>query len=151
VRDRRPLLHIDAQGERVRRDGIDGVFCIAGGPLSFPDAAILDAVTLRSLPMRVAALPAVDALTHAVEAYLSGVGSPLTNAIALGAVKLQYGSLRASINSDERAREDNLIASCMANVACGNARLGQGHALSLPLEGHLDLPHPYGVGCCCPR
>lgn len=126
--------------------------CIAGGPLSFPDAAILDAVTLRSLPMRVAALPAVDALTHAVEAYLSGVGSPLTDAIALGAVKLQYGSLRASINSDdERAREDNLIASCMANVACGNARLGQRHALSLPLEGHLDRPVPMASGCCCPR
>ena len=211
--------HIDAQGERVRRDGIDGVICIGGGsvmctgkgiaivatngkpmaectgvgqfsrralpmimvpttagsgsevsqwtivkdeerhlkllgggPLSFPDAAILDAVTLRSLPMRVAALPAVDALTHAVEAYLSGIGSHLTDTIALGAVRLQFGSLRASINSDdERAREDNLVASCMANVACGNARLGHGHALSLPLEGHLDLPHPYGVGVLLPE
>ena len=211
--------HIDAQGERVRRDGIDGVICIGGGsvmctgkgiaivatnrkpmaectgvgkfdkralpmimvpttagsgsevsqwtivkdeerhlkllgggPLSFPDAAILDAVTLRSLPMRVAALPAVDALTHAVEAYVSGIGSHLTDAIALGAVRLQFGSLRASINSDdERAREDNLVASCMANVACGNARLGHGHALSLPLEGHLDLPHPYGVGVLLPE
>jgi len=94
----------------------------------------------------------VDALTHAVEAYLSGVGSPLADAIALGAVKLQYGSLRASINSDdERAREDNLIASCLANVAWGNARLGQRHALSLPLEGHLDLPHRYGVGALLPE
>lgn len=211
--------HIDHQGERVRRDTIDGVVCIGGGsvmctgkgiaivatnrkpmaectgvgqfdkralpmimvpttagsgsevsqwtivkdevrhlkllgggPLSFPDAAILDAVTLRSLPMRVAALPAVDALSHAVEAYLSGIGSPLTDSIALGAVRLQFGSLRASITSDdERAREDNLIASCMANVACGNARLGHGHALSLPLEGHLDLPHPYGVGVLLPE
>ena len=211
--------HIDDQGARVRRDGIDGVICIGGGsvmctgkgiaivatnrrpmaectgvgtfdkkalpmimvpttagsgsevsqwtivkdeerhlkllgggPLSFPDAAILDPVTLRSLPMRVAALPAVDALTHGVEAYLSAIASPLTDAVALGAVRLQYGSLRASINSDdERAREDNLIASCMANIACGNARLGHGHALSLPLEGQLDLPHPYGVGVLLPH
>lgn len=120
---------------------------LGGGPLSFPDAAILDPVTLHSLPMRVAALPAVDALTHGAEAYFSSIGSHLTDAVALAAVKLQYGSLRASINSDdERAREDNLIASCMANIACGNARLGHGHALSLPMEGHLDLPHPYGVG-----
>ena len=125
---------------------------LGGGPLSFPDVAILDAVTLRSLPMRVAALPAVDALTHAVEAYLSGMGSPLTDAIAIGAVRLQFGALRAAINSDdERAREDNLMASCMANVACGNARLGHGHALSLPLEGQLDLPHPYGVGVLLPE
>lgn len=211
--------HIDDQGERVRREGIDGVVCVGGGsvmctgkgiaivatnrkpmrdctgvgnfdrkalpmimvpttagsgsevsqwtivkdderhlkllgggPLSFPDAAVLDPVTLSSLPMRVAALPAVDALTHGVEAYLSGIGSPLTDAIALAAVRLQHGSLRASINSDdERAREDNLIASCMANVACGNARLGHGHALSLPLEGHLDLPHPIGVGVLLPH
>ena len=211
--------HIDDQGERVRREGIDGVVCIGGGsvmctgkgiaivatndkpirdctgvgqfdrkalpmimvpttagsgsevsqwtivkdeerhlkllgggPLSFPDAAILDPVTLSSLPMRVAALPAVDALTHGVEAYLSGIASPLTDAIALGAVREQYGSLRASINSeDAAAREANLVASCMANVACGNARLGHGHALSLPLEGHLDLPHPYGVGVLLPH
>ena len=39
----------------------------------------------------------------------------------------------------------------MANIACGNARLGHGHALSLPLEGHLDLPHPYGVGVLLPH
>ena len=211
--------HIDAQGERVRQDGIDGIVCIGGGsvmctgkgiaivatnhkpmrdctgvgrfdrkalpmimvpttagsgsevsqwtivkdeerhlkllgggPLSFPDAAILDPVTLASLPMRVAALPAVDALTHGVEAYLSGIASPLTDAVALGAVRLQYGSLRASINSDDpAAREANLVASCMANIACGNARLGHGHALSLPLEGHLDLPHPFGVGVLLPH
>lgn len=211
--------HIDSQGERVRRERIDGVVCIGGGsvmctgkgiaivatnhkpmaectgvgrfdrkalpmimvpttagsgsevsqwtivkdeerhlkllgggPLSFPDAAILDPATLRSLPMHVAALPAVDALTHGVEAYLSSIASPITDALALGAVRLQFGSLRASINSDdERAREDNLVASCMANIACGNARLGHGHALSLPLEGHLDLPHPYGVGVLLPH
>ena len=211
--------HIDAEGERARRESIDGVVCIGGGsvmctgkgiaivatnrkpmaectgvgqfdrkalpmimvpttagsgsevsqwtivkdevrhlkllgggPLSFPDAAVLDPVTLASLPMHVAALPAVDALTHGVEAYLSGIASPLTDAVALGAVRLQYGSLRASIASDDQqAREDNLVASCMANVACGNARLGHGHALSLPLEGQLDLPHPYGVGVLLPE
>lgn len=65
---------------------------------------------------------------------------------------LQYGSLRASINADdERARAANPIASCMANMGCGNAQLGHGHALSLPMEGHLDLPHPYGVGVLLPH
>lgn len=125
---------------------------LGGGPLSFPDAAILDPVTLRSLPMHMAALPAVDALTHGVEAYLSSIASPITDALALGSVRLQFASLRASINSDdERAREDNLVASCMSNIACGNARLGHGHALLLPLEGQLNLPHPYGVGVLLPQ
>lgn len=136
----------------IVKDEVRHLKLLGGGPLSFPDAAILDPATLRSLPMRTAALPAVDALTHGVEAYFSSIGSPLTDAVALAAVKLQYGSLRASINSDdEQAREDNLVASCMANVACGNARLGHGHALSLPMEGHLDLPHPYGVGILLPE
>lgn len=211
--------HIDDQGRRVRREGIDGVVCVGGGsvmctgkgiaivatndkpmrectgvgrfdrkalpmimvpttagsgsevsqwtivkdeerhlkllgggPLSFPDAAILDPVTLGSLPMHVAVLPAVDALTHGVEAYLSGIASPLTDAVALAAVKLQHRSMRASINSDDPgAREENLVASCMANIACGNARLGHAHALSLPLEGQLDLPHPIGVGVLLPH
>ncbi len=136
----------------IVKDEVRHLKLLGGGPLSFPDAAILDPVTLRSLPMHVAALPAVDALTHGVEAYLSGIASPLTDAVALAAVRLQAASLRASINSDDdRAREDNLVASCMANIACGNARLGHGHALSLPLEGHLDLPHPYGVGVLLPH
>ena len=136
----------------IVKDEVRHLKLLGGGPLSFPDAAILDPVTLRSLPMRVAALPAVDALTHGVEAYFSAIGSHLTDAVAIAAVKLQYGSLRASINSDdEQAREDNLIASCMGNIACGNARLGHGHALSLPMEGHLDLPHPYGVGILLPE
>ena len=136
----------------IVKDEVRHLKLLGGGPLSFPDAAVLDPVTLASLPMHVAALPAVDALTHGVEAYLSGIASPLTDAVALGAVRLQYGSLRASIASDDQqAREDNLVASCMANVACGNARLGHGHALSLPLEGQLDLPHPYGVGVLLPE
>lgn len=124
---------------------------LAGGPLAFPAAAVLDPVTLASLPMHVAALPAVDALTHALEAYVSGIASPITDALALSAARLQFRSLRASINSDDpAARADNLLASCMANVACGNARLGHAHALSLPMEGELDLPHPYGVGVLMP-
>lgn len=125
---------------------------VGGGPLSFPDVAILDPVTLATLPPRAAAGSAVDALTHAVEALFSSLATPLTDALALEAVRLQAGSMRRSILSDdEKARADNLLASSMANMACGNARLGLAHALSLPLEAHLDLPHTIGVGVLIPR
>ncbi|MGI4800142.1 MAG: hypothetical protein ACRYG8_40145, partial [Janthinobacterium lividum] len=94
----------------IVKDEVRHLKLLGGGPLSFPDAAILDPVTLRSLPMNVAALPAVDALSHGVEAYLSGIISPITEALALASVRLQFASLRASINSDdERAREDKLV------------------------------------------
>ena len=125
---------------------------VGGGPLSFPQAAILDPVTLETLPPRAAAASAVDALTHAVEALFSSLATPLTDALALEAVRLQAGSMRRSILSDDMAaRADNLLASAMANIACGNSRLGLAHTLSLPLEARLDLPHAIGVGVLIPR
>ena len=124
---------------------------LAGGPLSFPAIAILDPVVLTTLPKAAAVLPAVDALTHAIEAYLSDLATPLTDALALEAARLQAASMRASIlDGDVAARGRNLLASAMSNIACGNARLGHAHALSLPLEGHLDLAHPLGVGTLTP-
>ena len=126
---------------------------VCGGPLSFPDVAILDPVVLDSLPTPIAAATGVDALTHALEAYTSSLASPITDAIALAAIRLQFGCLRASIcaNDDVQARADNIMASSMANVACGNARLGHAHTLSLPLESLVDLPHTLGVGVLMPH
>lgn len=125
---------------------------VGGGPLSFPQVAILDPVTLETLPPRAAAASAVDALTHAVEALFSSLATPLTDALAVEAVRLQVRSMRRSILSDDpAARADNLLASAMANIACGNSRLGLAHALSLPLEARLDLPHAIGVGVLLPR
>ncbi len=124
---------------------------LAGGPLSFPAVAVLDPAVLATLRGSAAVLPAVDALTHAIEAYLSDLASPLTDALALESARLQAASMRASIlDGDEAARADNLLASAMSNIACGNARLSHAHALSLPLEGHLDLAHPLGVGTLVP-
>jgi alcohol dehydrogenase class IV len=126
---------------------------VGGGPLSFPDVAILDPAVLDSLPTRIAAGTGVDALTHAVEAYMSGSASPITDAVALEAIRLQAGCLRASVCgvNDIRARAANIMASTMANIACGNARLGHGHTLSLPLESLVDLPHVLGVGVLLPH
>ena len=124
---------------------------LAGGPLSFPAVAILDPCVLASLPRGAAVMSAVDALTHAIEAYLTDLATPLTDALALEAASLQAGSMRASIlDGDAEARARNLMASAMSNIACGNARLSHAHALSLPLEGHLDLAHPFGVGTLVP-
>jgi alcohol dehydrogenase class IV len=126
---------------------------VCGGPLSFPDLAILDPVTLESLPIHVAAATGIDALTHALEAYTSSLGAPITDALALDAVKLLSASLRRAVCAahDVEARSACMIASSMANMACGNARLGHAHTLSLPLESLLDMPHPLGVGVLMPH
>ena len=125
---------------------------VAGGPMSFPEVAILDPVVLESLPPRVSAVASVDALTHALEAYFTRLATPLTDAVAIEAMRLLVANLDGSIHrGDVQAREDHLLASTMANVACGNARLGLAHSLSIPLEGRFDLPHGIGVGVLMPR
>jgi alcohol dehydrogenase class IV len=125
---------------------------VGGGPGSFPAVAILDPVVLESLPARASAVASVDALTHAIEAYFTDLATPLTDAIALEAVRLLVANLDGSIHRREAAaREQHLLASTMANIACGNARLGLAHSLSIPLEGKLDLAHGIGVGVLLPR
>jgi len=119
----------------VTRDDENHAKLVCGGPLSFPDLAILDPVTLESLPTRVAAATGVDALTHALEAYTSGLASPITDALALDAVRLLSDSLRRSVCAtyDIEARSANMIVSSMANIACGNAETEPcTHAVSAP-------------------
>lgn len=125
---------------------------IVGGGACFPTVALLDPATLASLPKGLAAASAVDALCHALEAYFSRLSTPLTDALAIGAAKTLHSRMRASIlDRDPVAQADHLLASSMANMACGNARLGLGHALASPLEEELGVPHTTGVAVLLPR
>ncbi len=125
---------------------------VGGGPLSFPEVAILDPVVLASVPGKVAAIAGIDAMTHALEACFTELATPLTDAMALAALRCQLDSLRASIHErSEASRNQVLLAAAMANIACGNARLGLAHSLSFPLESRLDLAHGLGVGVLMPR
>ncbi|OPG70119.1 alcohol dehydrogenase, partial [Pseudomonas ogarae] len=85
----------------------------------------------------------VDALVHAVEAYLSLNASLITDAIALGAIKLIAKALpKAYANpSNLHAREDMATGSLMAGMAFGNAGVGAVHALAYPLGGRFNIAH----------
>ena len=126
---------------------------VCGGPQCFPDVAILDPIVLESLPGLIGAATGVDALTHAIEAYISRFSSPISDALALEAVRILSSSLRQSICREGavQAKLANLRASTLANMACGHARLGHAHTLSLALESLVDLPHTLGVGVLLPR
>jgi alcohol dehydrogenase class IV len=113
-----------------------------GSPLMYPPLAILDAELLLSLPFQQAAASGLDALSHAVEACLTTQATPLTNALALGAVELLGRHLvKAAETRSLEAKESCLLASSMANLACGNARLGLNHALTWPISSLFELPH----------
>ena len=85
----------------------------------------------------------VDALVHAIEAYISINRSPITDAIALGAIKVIARALpKAYANpNDLLAREDMATASLMAGMAFGNAGVGAVHALAYPLGGRFNIAH----------
>ena len=113
-------------------------------PLAYPRVAILDATLLASVPYRQAIYSGADALTHAMEAYLTSLATPITDALALSAVRLIAGNLRQAVSSDDlAAKEQTLVGSAIANMACGNAKLGLAHLLTRPINT-LFPAVPYG-------
>lgn len=108
-----------------------------------PDVALVSPVMTLTCPRSVTAASGVDALVHAVESYLSVNASPITDAIALGAIKLIAKALpKVYANpANLQAREDMATASLMAGMSFGNAGVGAVHALAYPLGGRFNIAH----------
>jgi alcohol dehydrogenase len=109
--------------------------------------AILDPQLLTSLPPAVIAATGMDALSHAVESYLSLNASPLTEVLALEATRIISLRLRdfSRQPADESAAADMLFAAMTAGLAFANSRLTTVHGIAHALGGHFNVPH--GVGC----
>lgn len=107
------------------------------------DVAIVDPALTVSLPSRVTAATGVDALTHAVEAYLSKNANPVTDALALQAIRLISKSIRTAVNdgANVQARTDMSYGSYLAGIAFFNAGVAGVHALAYPLGGQFHIPH----------
>ena len=103
------------------------------------DVAIIDPKLTLTVPPKVTAATGIDALTHAVEAYISINASPTTDALALHAIKLIAGSIRTAVRdgSDRHARIDMSYGSYIAGLAFFNAGVAGVHALAYPLGGQL--------------
>ncbi|AZC21119.1 iron-containing alcohol dehydrogenase [Pseudomonas sp. CMR5c] len=108
-----------------------------------PDVALVSPAMTLTCPRSVTAASGIDALVHAVESYLSLNGSPITDALALGAIRLIVKALpKAYANPGHlQAREDMASASLMAGMAFGNAGVGAVHALAYPLGGRFNIAH----------
>ncbi len=110
-------------------------------PLLAPRLALLDPDMVAGLPPSLVATTGMDALTHAVESYLSRLSHPFSEAQALGAIELIGGNLLAAVAGDRAARGAMLYASTLAGVAFNSTRLGICHAMAHPLGGVCGLPH----------
>ncbi|MCT6924765.1 iron-containing alcohol dehydrogenase [Metasolibacillus sp.] len=107
------------------------------------DVAIVDPELTMSLPPKVTAATGVDALTHAVEAYISRNASPVSDALALQAIQLISGSLRTAVKDgqNKEARIAMSYGSYLAGLAFFNAGVAGVHALAYPLGGQFHIAH----------
>ena len=108
-----------------------------------PSMAVVDPVIMMGLPPALTSATGLDALTHAVEAYVALGANDYTNGLALGAIGLIFEYLpRAVANgNDLEARERMAYAQTMAGLAFNSAGLGLVHSMSHPLSAFYDIPH----------
>jgi len=108
-----------------------------------PDVALIDPVTTTSMPSELTADTALDALCHAIEAFVSTAHSPITDLFALQAIRLVTSNLLPTLEAPDNRnfRGRMMLASLEAGLAFSNTSLGLIHAMAHSLGGLLDAPH----------
>ncbi|WP_338589458.1 L-threonine dehydrogenase [Shewanella khirikhana] len=108
-----------------------------------PILSVNDPELMLKKPAALTAATGMDALTHAVEAYVSIAANPITDACAIKAIELIQANLARAVHDgqDLEAREQMAYAQFLAGMAFNNASLGYVHAMAHQLGGFYDLPH----------
>ena len=108
-----------------------------------PLMSVNDPELMLAKPASLTAATGMDALTHAIEAYVSIAATPVTDAVAIKAMELVQAHLRTAVKDGQNleAREQMAYAQFMAGMAFNNASLGYVHAMAHQLGGFYDLPH----------
>lgn len=108
-----------------------------------PEYAVLDAETTYTVPAHLTATIGMDALTHAVEAYIGETTTPQTRAYALQAVRLIFENLETAYTygTHHTARKNMLYASHIAGIAFSKSYVGYIHTIAHSLGGQYNLPH----------
>jgi alcohol dehydrogenase class IV len=108
-----------------------------------PVLAIVDYELTLSKPSRLTADTGIDALTHAMEAYVSKLANPFSDGIALSAMRLIWPNLRrvCEAPSDRDAREAMMVGSLQAGIAFSNASVALVHGMSRPIGAHFHVAH----------
>jgi alcohol dehydrogenase len=120
---------------------------------TMPTAAILDPELTVGLPPAATAATGLDALTHAIESYLSVRANPWSDGIALQVIAMARTHLARSVvdGGDLEARSAMLLASHMAGIGMGTTGLGLAHAIGHAIGGRHDLPHGVTLAMVLPQ
>lgn len=109
-----------------------------------PSVAVVDSVLARTQPRRVASDSGFDAITHAMEAYVSAYANDFTDGLALHSVKLLWENLASSVNEGQanpQAQEKVHNAATMAGMAFGSAFLGMCHSMAHTIGALCHVAH----------
>jgi alcohol dehydrogenase len=118
-----------------------------------PNLAVLDPEMTLSLPPKMTAATGMDALTHAVEAYVGIQASPISDVMAAGAIDLIMKNLVRAVENGEDidARGGMLVAACMAGIAFTHSMVGVVHAMAHAAGAHYRVPHGVANGIFLPH
>ncbi|MEV7526938.1 iron-containing alcohol dehydrogenase [Agrococcus sediminis] len=116
---------------------------LCAGPGYLPKAAVVDYELTLSMPPRLTADTGIDALTHAIEAYVSRKANAVSDVYAFAAISRIGRYLRRAYRDgdDRQAREEMMTAATLAGMAFSNASVALVHGMSRPLGGHFQIAH----------
>ncbi len=118
----------------------------------FPQYAVLDPQLIYSLPAKQMAISGMDALSQAIEGYSANASTPVTDALALQAIRIILTNLEPAVRHPEdiAARKAMLNGSNLAGLVISNARTTAVHAASYPLTVRFSVPHGMACGFLLP-
>ncbi|MBI4759292.1 MAG: iron-containing alcohol dehydrogenase [Chloroflexi bacterium] len=139
----------------VIKDDASGLKLEFNSPYMMPNVAVLDPEMTITLPPMLTAATGMDALTHAIEAYVSNQAEPITDALGIHAIRMIAQALPVTVKNggDLEARGEMLLAACIAGLSFSNALCGIVHAMAHACGGRYGVPHgvansillPYGM------
>ena len=118
---------------------------VCADPHDIPVVAIVDPDMAAGMPKGLCAATGMDALTHAIEGYITKAAWELTDMMHLKAIEIIAQNLRQSVAGDPKAREEMTVGQYIAGMGFSNVGLGIVHSMAHPLSAMYDAPH--GVAC----
>lgn len=106
-----------------------------------PAVAVVDPDMMSSMPKGLTAATGMDALTHAIEGYITKAAWELTDALHLKAIEIISRSLRGAVENDPAGREGMALGQYVAGMGFSNVGLGVVHSMAHPLSAYYDTPH----------
>lgn len=110
-------------------------------PHDIPVIAVVDSEMMSSMPKGLTAATGMDALTHAIEGYITKGAWELTDTLHLKAIEIIGRSLRSAVENEPKGREDMALGQYVAGMGFSNVGLGIVHSMAHPLGAFYDTPH----------